>query len=250
MSLSKTISVSLVLFNERKQEVLKAIQSCLNCELVSQIHIIDNSTVPSKDYLPKNDRIQYCKSQRNLGYGKGHNQVLNKIDSDFHLVVNPDVWFDQNTLEKLISVLVKNTDIALTAPKLLFPNGEDQISSRRRPTISSLFLRFLGLSKAHNYLGKTILESPKVYSTDFLHGAFLLFRTEDFIKIDGFDERYFLYMEDADICLKIKKLNKYIAYCPDIHAYHVLKKESKKSFKLFVYHIKSTCQFFWKWKFN
>ncbi|MDJ0646830.1 MAG: glycosyl transferase family 2, partial [Flavobacteriaceae bacterium] len=77
----------------------------------------------------------------------------------------------------------------------------------------------------------------------------MLFKTKDFIRIKGFDERYFLYMEDIDICKKIDAIGKKKLYYPYEQIFHDLNRESRKNFNAFFYHITSIFQYFYKWKF-
>ena len=82
---------------------------------------------------------------------------------------------------------------------------------------------------------------------EFVHGCFLLFKTEDFVAIRGFDERYFLYMEDADICRKLANVDKKILYFPEETIQHIQKKGSAKEIKLLAFHIISAYKYFRKW---
>jgi len=77
----------------------------------------------------------------------------------------------------------------------------------------------------------------------------MLFKTVDFKSLGGFDERYFLYMEDADICRKINKTEKKILYFPNVEIMHQHQKGSSKSVKLFIYHLSSAIKYFLKWNF-
>ena len=89
----------------------------------------------------------------------------------------------------------------------------------------------------------------KAFYADYLTGCFQLFKTEDFVKINGFDERYFLYMEDVDICKKIDDIGKNKMYFPKEQITHVLKKESSKKIRLFFTHFISSIKYFKKWGF-
>ena len=82
---------------------------------------------------------------------------------------------------------------------------------------------------------------------EFMHGCFMLFKTADFKYLGGFDERYFLYMEDADICRRIDKIEKKILFFPNVEITHQLQKGSSKSIKLFIYHLSSAIKYFLKW---
>ena len=83
---------------------------------------------------------------------------------------------------------------------------------------------------------------------DFMHGCFMLFKTDDFVNIRGFDERFFLYMEDADICRQLKMSGKEILYYPKEQITHVHRRGSSKNIKLFYFHLVSAIRYFRKWR--
>jgi hypothetical protein len=89
----------------------------------------------------------------------------------------------------------------------------------------------------------------KSFYPDFIHGCFMLFKTKDFKNIEGFDERYFLYLEDADLCRKIDAVGKKKLYYPNIEITHQHQRGSTKNIKLFFYHLSSAFKYFLKWGF-
>ena len=143
----------------------------------------------------------------------------------------------------------------MIAPKVLFPDRTFQNSCRRYPTIIELLARrnfflqliFKKLIKRGKYVDKN-LSDP--FFADYLTGCFQLFKTKDFVSLKGFDERYFLYMEDVDICRKIDALGKKKLYFPQEEIVHVLKQGSSKNLKLFFRHTSSAIKYFLKWGFR
>ena len=184
----------------------------------------------------------------NKGFGKAHNLVLNKINSDFHLILNPDVEFQSNVISNLIKVLLNEPKVSFITPKVLYPNKEIQFVCRKHPTFFDLINRKLKISKKNirkNEYQDQDLEHP--FYPDFIHGCFMLFKTEDFKRLKGFDERYFLYMEDADMCRKIDDIGKKKLFYPKIEITHQHQKGSSKSVKLFLFHLSSAFKYFLKW---
>ena len=88
----------------------------------------------------------------------------------------------------------------------------------------------------------------KPFFVEYLTGCFQLYKTAAFTALNGFDERYFLYMEDVDICKKIDTTGKKKLYYPNVSITHVLKQGSSKNFKLFCYHLSSAVKYFLKWR--
>ncbi|MDC3345115.1 galactosyltransferase-related protein, partial [Flavobacteriaceae bacterium] len=85
---------------------------------------------------------------------------------------------------------------------------------------------------------------------DFVQGSFMLFKTEDLLRLNGFDNRFFMYMEDVDICKRIDQLGKKKLFYPKVEIIHTHRKGSSKSIKLFIIHISSIIKYFMKWGFN
>ena len=251
------ITASIVLFEENIHELSKAVSSFLKSPISKKLFLIDNSRSDElKDKFTHSD-IEYIFTGKNVGFAAGHNLVLEKIKkkSKYHLVVNPDVSFEPEVIPNLISEMEKDKDISLIAPKVLFPNGEHQFSCRRYPSLLELMVRRTGLLKSMfssiikkgEYDDKNL---TKAFCPEFIHGCFHLFKTEDFVRIKGFDERYFLYMEDADICRKIDSIGKKKIYYPKEHIIHILKKDSSKRVKFLMIHWTSIIRYFFKWGFR
>ncbi len=243
------ITASIVLFKENLETIKKTVDSFLKTPLEKKLYLIDNSPVNNLESHFKHFEIEYIYVGNNIGFGKAHNLVLNKINSDFHLILNPDVEFQSNVIPNLIKVLLNETKVSLITPKVLYPNKEIQFVCRKHPTFFDLINRKLKISKRNiskNEYQDQDLEKP--FYPDFIHGCFMLFETEDFKQLKGFDERYFLYMEDADMCRKIDDIGKKKLFYPNIEIIHQHQKGSSKSIKLFLFHLSSAFKYFLKWR--
>ncbi|MET2986557.1 glycosyltransferase family 2 protein [Aureibaculum conchae] len=251
---NKTITATIVLYNENVAELSKTIDSFMGITQSKKLFLVDNSpTNVLKEKFIHPD-IDYIFIGKNIGFGAAHNKVINTIKnlSNYHLVLNPDVTFQPHVIPNLIDKIKENKKTAMISPRVLFPNGDHQYTSRKYPTLSELIIRrisflnsvFPSIIKEGEYRDSD-LSQP--FEPDFLHGCFLLFKTEVFIKLKGFDERYFLYMEDVDICKKMDEHGFKKLYFPDVEIVHVLKKRSLKNLKLFTYHTISVFQYFYKW---
>jgi GT2 family glycosyltransferase len=250
------ITGSIVLYNEDLNELTNTINCFLSLSLSKKLFLIDNTPKKRFKNLFNLKNIEYIGVGKNIGFGAGHNKILDKIKetSEFHLILNPDVIFKPNVITNLITVLKNNEKVAMTAPKVLFPNGQHQFSCRRYPSIKELFARRFPILNA--FFKSTIYKGQyrdkdlnMPFSPEYLTGCFHLYKTDDFVKLKGFDERYFLYMEDVDICKKIDALGKEKIYYPQEEIVHVLKQGSLKSFKLFFRHSSSAIKYFLKWGF-
>lgn len=244
------ISASIVLYNQDLEELQKCIDCFINTSLNSKLYLVDNSPQETDDEKFSLPNIEYIYVGKNIGFGAGHNLIIDKIKnrSNYHLILNADVEFSPLVIPELIHEIGKHKDVMLIAPKVVFPNGKHQYSCRKYPTLYELFARRIGFPKSivkkGEYQDKDL---SKLFSPDFLHGCFQLFKTEEFVKLNGFDERYFMYMEDVDICRKIDNLGKGKLYYPNVQIIHRLNRESTQKIKLFFTHLSSVIKYFKKW---
>lgn len=248
------VTGSIVLYLEELTDLHKAIECFLNIPIKKKLFLIDNTPTKFFEFVFVNEFIEYIAVEKNIGFGAGHNFIIKKIKniSKFHLILNPDVTFKVKVITNLIFELEKNIEVSMIAPKVLFPDGEHQYSCRRYPSVSELIARrftFLKpLFKSTTFKGEYRDKNlEKAFFAEYIAGCFQLYKTEDFVKLNGFDERYFLYMEDVDICKKIDVLEKKKLYCPQEEITHVLKQGSSKSLKLFFRHTSSAIKYFLKW---
>ncbi|MEE9406944.1 MAG: glycosyl transferase family 2 [Polaribacter sp.] len=250
------ITCSIVLFKEDLTDLHKTIDSFLQIPLAKKLFLIDNTPSRFFEYVFVNKEIEYVGIEENIGFGAGHNKIIKSINntSKYHLILNPDVSFKIGVINSLIQELEKYQDVAMIAPKVLFPDKSHQYSCRRYPSASELLARRFSFLKPifksvifkGTYRDKDLSES---FFADYITGCFHLYKTADFVNLNGFDERYFLYMEDVDICKKIDVLGKKKMYYPNVEIIHVLKQGSSKSVKLFLKHTSSAIKYFLKWGF-
>lgn len=234
----------------------KTIDSFLQIPLKKRIFLIDNSknNILEKEFIHAD--ITYIFVGKNIGFGAGNNKILqhSEFNSKYHLILNPDVSFSSNVVLNLIKEFKDKEQVSMIAPKVRFPDGSHQYSCRRFPTPKELIIRRIGIFKK---IFKSIINNGEYrdkdltlpFYPDVIHGSFMLFKSNDFIKIGAFDERYFLYMEDVDICKKIDAIGKKILYHPNEQITHIHAKESSKRLYYFFIHIKSSIKYFKKWGF-
>jgi GT2 family glycosyltransferase len=253
-----SINVSIVLFRNDKDLVKKAIYSCINSILINKLYLIDNSPTDALSCLANLDsKIIYIFNNANLGYGKTHNIALRKSIEEsipYHLVLNPDVYFEKGGLEELYNFMEANKDVGLVMPKVLYPDGDIQYLCKLLPTPLDLFgRRFLNFGPFKKIVEKRdeIYELrftgyDKIMEVPYLSGCFMFIRTEVLKKVGLFDERFFMYLEDTDLSRRIHRVAKTIYY-PYVHVFHEYGKGSYKSLKLLYYHIKSAIKYFNKY---
>jgi GT2 family glycosyltransferase len=246
------ISSSLVLYGNNPNQYARAIQCFLDgCDGV--LHVVDNSVLPLQHSIFAHPRIRYVYTGKNLGYGNAHNFALGLLgfDSDLHLLLNPDISFDACVMSELSQFMLENPSVGTVMPRINYPNGELQHLCKLLPTPLDLVLRrFLPsvvVRKKHNWryeMHWLPQDSPSTVPT--LSGCFLVVRTDLLKQLGGFDERFFMYMEDVDLVRRIGDFSQTV-YFPLVNVTHEYGKGSYHSFKLLIYHIHSAIKYFNKW---
>lgn len=251
----KDLSIAIVAYND-EDDVINAVESIERCTpsfLCKDIYIVDNSTEGNAlcRLEEKYADVKYLKAPHNLGFGGGHNMVMPMLDSKYHAIVNPDILLTEDSFSKLISFMETN-DCGMCAPRLTDEAGNLLQVYRRNLTVFDMFIRMFlkkGFEKRRAYHTMQDMDYSKPFEVPFAQGSFLLIKTELFKRLEGFDERFFLYMEDADFCRRVNKEAK-LLYCPDTSVIHKWEKGSHKSKKLFKLHVQSMLKYFLKWGFK
>lgn len=247
------ITASIVTYKNSKDDLKNVISSFLNTRLKVKLYISDNSPNDNIEYIIKeiNDkRIEYIHNSKNSGFGYGHNIIIKKIEglSKYHLILNPDIYFESGVLEKLYNYMEENSTIGNIMPMVRYPDYSIQYLCKRKPRVRDLFLRRFCpiksiVEKNNYYYEMRDTNYDKIIEVPSLSGCFMFTRTEFLLKVGGFDERFFMYMEDIDICIRLSKISKLIFY-PEVEIYHKHGKESYKSLKMTWAHIKSVFKYF------
>jgi len=246
------VSASLVLYNNSFYHYKRAINSYLkSCN--GLLYIVDNASSFLDDETFNHPRIKFLYTGSNVGFGAAHNLALKhfKYKSNIHIILNPDVYFHKSVIPNLINILRKNSDIGAIAPKVNFPNGKEQLLYRKLPKPWILFLRWLlrGNIFLLNFVNKGYVikfSTPHSYEVPLLSGCFFIARTIYLKKLGGFDEKFFLYLEDYDLIRRLGEFSK-IVLVRKYNICHFHSQSSYKNLNLFLVHIKSGIYYFNKW---
>lgn len=189
----------------------------------------------------------------NNGYGGGHNVALKaaeSLGSEYHLVVNPDVWFGPEVLPALISYMDAHEEVGQMMPKVLYPNGEIQRLAKMLPapmdTIGRFCLPEFLIDRRNRIFELRQSGFTKTLNVPFLSGCFMFLRMEAVKEVGLFDEQFFLYAEDIDFTRRMHQKYETLYY-PTSTIYHTFTRGSRKSLRLLFYHVMSTIKYFNKW---
>lgn len=249
------LTASIVLFKTPIDQINTIMNCIINSHCVDKLYVIDNfSTEENKQLFSDYSFAEYI-PHGNTGYGSSHNIALHKAieaGSDYHVVLNPDIRFDSNVLSSLADYMNNNPDAVYVLPKVTYPNGELQYLCKLLPSPSDLiFRRFLPkTARTEKKNDRYVLKASgynKIMNPPCLSGCFMFMRCEALKKNNlFFDDRFFMYFEDFDLIRRLHRVGKTIFY-PDVTIIHDHAKESYKSKKMLLIHIKSAFKYFNKW---
>jgi GT2 family glycosyltransferase len=248
------IIVSIVIYNTSKSVLSKVIKSIQSQNIEIDIIVIDNSNKSTMEKICNQMSVDYHFNNYNLGYGSAHNislrqSVQNKIK--YHVVLNPDVYFNNDVFIKLYNYMEKNQEVGLITPKVLYPDGSKQYLCKLLPDPIHLFLRKLlpnskMVRKHNNKFELKFTGYDKTIDVPLISGCFMFIRTSVLDSVGFFDERYFMYFEDFDLCRRINKYFSIVLY-PHNHIFHEYARGHANNFNLLYHFIKSGFKYFNKW---
>lgn len=183
-------------------------------------------------------RVKLIRNPAPLGFGANHNQAFAQAEGDFFCVLNPDVRLDSPVFDVLMSSL-QNPALGVAAPLVVNRQGLIEDSARRFPTPLKILCKAAGGCRGGDY----VVGTQPVYP-DWVGGMFMMFKREVYRDMDGFDERYFLYYEDVDLCARIWLKGLSVALIPKVKVMHDARRTSHKSASYLKMHIRSMLRFF------
>ena len=247
-------SLCIVTYNN-KDNICAALSSILENTSGTKLDIFvcDNASTDGTPDIVESafPQVRLIRQSENKGFGAGHNTVLPLLDSDIHFIVNPDIMLTEDTVTLMCKFLEANPDIVMAVPKFLYQNGMEQFTPKLTPTlrymIGGRLERFGGIfrkwRREYTFADRQVTE---VTDVGFCSGCFIAIRTDVFKKTGGFDERYFLYSEDADLTRMAQCYGRTV-YVPDFSVIHLWERAYMKSRKYFFIQLSSMFKYFIKW---
>ncbi|HZY81727.1 MAG TPA: glycosyltransferase family 2 protein [Cyclobacteriaceae bacterium] len=253
--MSKRLSASIVVYKSNPRLLRDAIESFLAAAPGSDLYIIDNS--------PTNEAKAHCDypgtlyffNGFNMGFGAAHNLALKKAlesQSEYHLVLNPDIYFGPEAVQQLTDFMDTNKDVGLVMPKILYPDGRLQYLCRLLPSPTMLLMRrflhpFKKVSSKINHQYEMHFSGyDQVMDVPFLSGCFMFLRVDSLRSTGLFDESIFLYTEDIDLSRRLHRQYRTVFF-PGATVYHHHVRESYRNLRVFVHHTRSAITYFNKW---
>lgn len=178
------------------------------------------------------------------GFGANHNAAFSRMSSKFFCVLNPDIRLNSDPFPPLLAELEK-PNIGIVSPLIIDASGKVEDNARRVITPMSIARRLLKIDREPDY---HINELP--ISPDWIAGMFMLFRSDAFSEMKGFDERFFMYCEDADICARFWRSGYGVSLVPSVAVIHHAQRKSHRNVSHIRWHIASLLRYFSKYSLN
>lgn len=186
-------------------------------------------------------RVRWRRNASPRGFGANHNAAFAGCKTPYFCVLNPDIDLQSNPFPLLLQCL-DQSGAALAAPRTLAMDGTEQDSIRHFPTPIGLLSKALGGSKGAYALS----DGCEPFFPDWVGGMFMLFRSDAFKCIGGFDEKFFMYYEDVDICARLWKAGLRVVACPQASVVHAAQRASHRDGRHLRWHLASMARYFWK----
>ena len=184
-------------------------------------------------------------NQRPIGFGENHNNACQRTTAHYFVVVNPDIRLQSFDLSELTRPFVEES-LGIVAPIVKSESGDLEDSARTYPTVRSLLMR-----RFSPHYDSVKLTSSEVSDIPWVAGMFMVFKTKRFRSIGGFDsKRFYMYMEDVDICRRISKMGLRVVRVSTFEVRHLARRASRRNLKHLWWHVSSLVRYSIKYSFK
>ncbi|WP_432723587.1 glycosyltransferase family 2 protein [Jeongeupia wiesaeckerbachi] len=246
------VSVGLVVYRTPVDALQRLFDLLAATPQIASVLIFDNGV--DADLRTEVEKRGWCYLTEgcNLGFGAGHNRLFHAsadAGCHYHLLLNPDIGWVDNPLTELTGYLLQNPRVAAVMPDVFGEGGERQYLAKLEPTPTLLFgRRFLPRAWMREAIALYELRdfdftAPR--TVPVISGCFMLLRRSAFAAIGGFDERYFLYLEDYDLCRRLRATGDALAIVPAARVIHGHQRSSYRWGKPLLWHVRSAIRYFW-----
>lgn len=218
--------------------LLNDLSRCSEVVRVVVTQNIPESDIPSPESLQS--RLRLIRNKHPLGFAANHNQACRMCETTFFAVVNPDIRLVGDPFTPLILALEESSG-GVIAPAIYNPDGILEDSARQFPTPLRLLRKFMGLGD-----GRITSEGTTPFEVDWTAGMFLLFKASTYREVGGFDEDFFLYYEDVDICTRLWQGGRRVIFHPYVMVIHAAQRASRKKLLYMKWHLTSMMRYFRK----
>lgn len=235
--------VTSVVSHGHGEMVWRLVDQLVACPEVAQIIVTLNIPEVVPDVLDR--KVLLLRNELPKGFGANHNAAFTLAKSDFYCVINPDIELIEDPFAALL-VAMNDKGAGISAPLVVASDGALEDSMRSFLTPWAMVKRVFGFSSGAYLLRR----GDSDFAPDWVAGMFMLFKSEAYAKVGGYDERYFMYCEDADICTRLWKAGYKVVGCLSAGVIHNAQRASHRSFRHLSWHVRSLARYFWSHSFS
>jgi len=233
------MDLSVIIVSHNTRELLALCLDSLLANLAAsafgyEVIVVDNA---SRDrtvemVLKRFPQVQLLANEENLGFAAANNQGVKESKGDYLLLLNPDTLVQGEALQLMLEFLGSHPRVGLVGPKLLYPDGRLQHSAFSFPTLPMIFLDFFPLnhrlinSRLNGRYPKALYEAGEPFPVDHPLGAAMMVRREAVDQVGPLDEGFFIYCEEVDWCMRMKKMGWEIFCLPQAEIVHYVGKST------------------------
>lgn len=240
MTTDPQLSISIVVHNQASiakflLDDIETLGNQLSAEVLFTVNTAESLSFDPLDYrFP----LKVIQNEAPKGFGANHNFAFTQSRGRYYCVLNPDIRLIGNPFPPLIECIKEHCD-GVAGPRVFNPAGQIENNARRYPTPFTILKKAVAGSTGLDYP-----QSDTIIEPEWVGGMFMLFSRNCFESIKGFDERYFLYYEDVDICARLKMAKFPVLLCPKAQAIHDGRGDSHHDLKFMQWHLQSMARFF------
>jgi N-acetylglucosaminyl-diphospho-decaprenol L-rhamnosyltransferase len=219
-------AVDVVIVSYNSRQALRACVEPLSADDALTIFVVDNASPDKSLEVIADLAVRPLPLARNVGFASACNRGFETGSAPFVLFLNPDATIASDAIERLAAVLAGDESIGAVAPRLLTGEGRQEHSLRRFPRLRSTYSQSLFLHRLFPYASwvDEVIREPSRYArygpAEWVSGACVLVRRTALASIGGWDEEFFLYGEDVDLCRRLTDAGQRIVYEPAATAVH------------------------------
>lgn len=211
-------AIAVAVVNHNTQVELQACLRSAAAERPAQTIVVDTSSTDGSAAMVRREfpNVELVEIP-NRGYGAGANAALECVVTPYVLLVNSDTLLQAGSLPALADYLDRNPGVAVAGPRIVDPQGRLDLSAHSFPTPRQVFFRESGLQR----LLRSFLRPPRPGPSEWLLGAALALRCSAAREVEGFDESYFMYNEEVDLCVRLRRAGWEVHYAPVATVVHI-----------------------------
>lgn len=220
------MDLSVIIVNRNAKDLLKECLLSISQDRAMSIEIwvVDNASTDDSVQMVQTEfpQVKLIVNKENLGFARANNQALTRSTGRYRLLLNPDTVVPTGVLDYLVQFMENTPDAGVAGCAQIYPDGRRQVTCHRDITLMRETFVAFGLARVFRgvfgYSGSDKFSNPR--QVDWVEGGALLIRDATLAIVGGLDEGYFIYVEDADFCFRVRQANLGVYFVPNVHIIH------------------------------